>query len=57
MGPESSWTLVIVDTAVIEGTIVNLGIMVVMGTTVNVRPMLVEGTLLILGFFRHGHLA
>ena len=45
------------DTAVIEGTIVNLGIMVVMGTTVNVRPMLVEGTLVILDFFRHGHLA
>lgn len=57
MGPGSSWTLVIVDTAVIEGTIVNLSIMVVMGTTVNVRPMLVEGTLVILGFFRHGHLA
>ena len=57
VGPGSSWTLVIVDTAVIEGTIVNLGIMVVMGTTVNVRPMLVEGTLVILGFFRHGHLA
>ena len=57
MGPGSSWTLVIVDTAVIEGTIVNLGNMVVMGTTVNMRPMLVEGTLGILGFFRHGHLA
>jgi len=45
------------DIDVIVGTTVSLGNMVVMGTTVTVRPMLVEGTLVILGTFRHGHLA